>query len=927
MTDWTLTRDETTAETDLFNIQTTKSANPFGDFCIAKIDDFEGTHFDEYPFGTRVDAEVSENGSTYQDFTGFVVERRETDQQGADILEVESYTFDQFLRNNDVTNDQSGNTISAALEDIVKTDTPVTWNAANVEVVDDVELSLSLKDERVETALQMLSFKSGNEGFGVNDSLEFFFRPRETTHIDRGIDNTQWFDYDLPERGKEAINEVEVRFNGGNDSVVVDNPGQKLDLQEGLNLPDPGTQRARINRPEITDPKDAEDEARRYLKFKNATLSGTVTTYGLLDADPFDTIGVEITDRGIDDEFIITAIEKKWGRDETILTLVENRGFDADFIVRLAEKTERLDLRDSDPDAKVDRITTTNLAANLEVTGDLAGTTTDRSRFVNDGRNQVRDGWKGDGNLNIADVAVGTNNSGLSRSNSSLVSQVATATASETLVGDTSVDYSATFTQSGVEEVGLLDASGNLVCRATPETPVDLNSDTVTVTVDVTNDASVDRGVVTNAGQEAIRDVIADNSPTLPADYAYGSGTTAPAVTDTSLENQTYVTGLDEVLLKTADTTTQWQDIVPDFADDVPLKVEDGYLQHKPVTRLSEAENTTSVGTEVTSTDTIDWLSNSEGVYLEIAEDIVQLTFSFEHDIPADEAYVGIHATLDNFDGEVEYRLDGEPIEFGGFSYSGVTEAHFTSTAPIGKKLKAGTDYTFEARLIEDNNSTLYEGVIVDVIFVFDWGRRFTGGTGGWDLHQDDVNDGMAAFDGPSLYPNLQEVNLNTIDTRRTITKANINSSWYPSRWGDTVTNDQFISLSNNGTDYITTNNSETASANFASAETGLDVRVGLSHMDTEQSGDTPVKGMYGQQIDLLEAYANVDAIVSDGIGEVNSRAILPERTLTVGDTLTESGQLNANGTTLTRSVFADVDIDDQIRNLISSETLTFRTT
>jgi len=177
-----------------------------------------------------------------------------------------------------VSNDQSGKLISDAIQDIVQTDTPVSFNAAKVNVVDDFELRRSLQDERVETALQILSFESGNEGFGVDDTLEFFFRPRERDTVSRGIENTEWFNYDIPERGKEAINEVEVRFDDGNRSVVVDNPSQKLEIQNSLNLPDPATQRARIARPEITNAQDAESEGRRFLKLKNVTLTGTITT-------------------------------------------------------------------------------------------------------------------------------------------------------------------------------------------------------------------------------------------------------------------------------------------------------------------------------------------------------------------------------------------------------------------------------------------------------------------------------------------------------------------------------------------------------------------------------------------------------------------------------------------------------------------------
>ncbi|AFH21513.1 hypothetical protein OSG_eHP2_00200, partial [environmental Halophage eHP-2] len=170
MATWELFRDGV-KEQDLINVQYIDSANPFGDYVILQIEDNLGQKFDQFPYATEVEVTVTpEGGTQISKFVGFVVERRENDQQGQDVLEVEAYSFDQFLRQNDVSNDQSGKLISEAIEDIIKTDTPVSFNSAKIDVVDDV-LRRSLQDERVETALQILSFESSNEGFGVDDSL------------------------------------------------------------------------------------------------------------------------------------------------------------------------------------------------------------------------------------------------------------------------------------------------------------------------------------------------------------------------------------------------------------------------------------------------------------------------------------------------------------------------------------------------------------------------------------------------------------------------------------------------------------------------------------------------------------------------------------------------------------------------------------
>jgi len=202
MPTFTVLRDETTLADTVYDVQVTDTANPFGDFCVFKLDDSGGDRFDEYARGTRVDVDIDpddetltvqagetittdagttdtyttvNNGGTYENagtvtagtgtvedrFVGYVVERRELEQNGADVLEVEAYSFDQFLRRNTVTNDQRGNTIREALEDIVTTDTPVTFAASNVSVSDDQELTRSYRGDKVENALRDFAFKSG----------------------------------------------------------------------------------------------------------------------------------------------------------------------------------------------------------------------------------------------------------------------------------------------------------------------------------------------------------------------------------------------------------------------------------------------------------------------------------------------------------------------------------------------------------------------------------------------------------------------------------------------------------------------------------------------------------------------------------------------------------------------------------------------
>jgi hypothetical protein len=150
----------------LYDVVTVDAFNPFGDYAKAFFDDLDGSLFDLFSRGTKVDFEFRdslitsgdltvesgetktvnagtterfetvtvegelfvegdlfvERASSYsQDFVGFVVNDFEGEADGAEQLEVEAYTFDQFLRGDEVSSDLSGQTISSALEPLSKT--------------------------------------------------------------------------------------------------------------------------------------------------------------------------------------------------------------------------------------------------------------------------------------------------------------------------------------------------------------------------------------------------------------------------------------------------------------------------------------------------------------------------------------------------------------------------------------------------------------------------------------------------------------------------------------------------------------------------------------------------------------------------------------------------------------------------------------
>jgi len=114
---WQLTRAESEVEPQLYDVQLVQTANPFGDFAVFKIDDLEGTRFDQYPRGTRLDAVGAEetpdgtlvvpDGETVDvdnDTEGYISARSAGQLRvGGDVLEVDDGTT-QSIDSGDTAN-------------------------------------------------------------------------------------------------------------------------------------------------------------------------------------------------------------------------------------------------------------------------------------------------------------------------------------------------------------------------------------------------------------------------------------------------------------------------------------------------------------------------------------------------------------------------------------------------------------------------------------------------------------------------------------------------------------------------------------------------------------------------------------------------------------------------------------------------------
>jgi len=657
------------------------------------------------------------------------------------------------------------------------------------------------------------------------------------------------------------------------------------------------------------------------LKLKNVTLTGTITTFGLFDAEPLDTINAEIIPRGIDSEFVITQVEYDWGRDETTLTIVENRGFNEDLFVRLSEKTERIDLRGSDPQAVEDRIISADVAANVKTeieVGFGADTKFINSTTTNDGVNEIASEWGGDSNLKVSEMVVGDKATSLSRSDTELENQIASvdmsASGSNSIVflpNDKSVRFFAQFDSvPTIKEVGLKDASGNLIARGVLE-PFATAFINLFFTV---SDSTQSNGVVTDAGQTAIRDIIASNNPQTPDIYALGSNQTQPAESDTSLTSQIQNASLNRKELQNIDTTSEFESAIQ-IPNDSPLKVDqvNGALTTDPVTYIGEAENANFSGSLFSSAST---LSNGEGVNIGNTGNFVEFSFTVNQDVPAFELRVGTYAQLDNWDGEVSYFFDGD--KYRDVRFTGVTVQNSATGGFAGvndTKLDAGTTHTLRAETFPVASGTSGDH-IVDVMFAFDQRSQFN-----------ITNPSNNAFNGntydfPELFPDSVSASFPVVNTRRNLKEIELFQSW------NDTTNSTSVTLNlgsqsktvNNPTRNSNGNIRETLTAGASNVSRTASVDITLSRFnDTSTSSDLPRLGDGAQRMSFHVFDGDADSITRSDIGEATTRSIFPSGTLT--STIRESGQ-KSGGDLLTHSIFADVDPDND--NIIASEQIQF---
>jgi hypothetical protein len=600
---------ETLREADgLYDVITVDTFNPFGDFAKAFFDDQGGQLFDIFERGTQVELEYATDASNTlkvntnntktipsgttetfnqvivegdltvegdmiveendweRDFVGFVVNSPEPEADGANQLEIEAYRFDQFLRGDTVSSDLSGQNISSAIETVIKNDVPpVDYNASLVDVEDDFELERSYQGDPVEEFLLDVQLKSANEVFRVTDDLEFEFQRPERTRAPRDIDNTQWITHNIGEEGGDAVNQVTVFYNDGNDAVTVDNSSSQLNTQDNLNSSGPAQEGKRVTRPDIGSAGDATDVAERILERRGNTLTGTVTTFDLIDAQPGQVIDITVDTRGIDGEFRIAENRTRWLSETNELTVVQKKGADDDILIEQSRTLDRVQNRPADNAVTPDRVTDTRPAIDLDVSLNASVGAT-KAIFVNGGLNRIRDGLVNENEISNVNLLFSANPFTPVRSSDSLGGSVERESASVQSVfasGDAAaIEYEATTdSTTDVRLIGFEDAASNTLLGVIL-TDGPINNETVEIFVTVTANKSDNTRRTTADAHSLTRDILGTGGANFPEDYAYGDGTSDPSTSDSSLDNRVVKQSLTSITLDQASTTSDFQELL-----------------------------------------------------------------------------------------------------------------------------------------------------------------------------------------------------------------------------------------------------------------------------------------------------------------------------------------------------------------------------
>jgi hypothetical protein len=910
-----------TVEPNLIDVQTNQRENPYPDTATVTISDAAGTRREVYTQGKLVAIEGREfntSDSWQRQITGIVAEAREREEQGADILEVEVHDVDTLVRGNAVTEDLSGQSISAALEQIIKDETPATWNAANVEVEEDNNVTRSFLEEKIDNVIKIFSRRSAGEIWGVNKDLEFFFRPPETKKLDNALDGGDIFHWDLPERGEAPVNEVRAFYAGGNKVTTVDDAADKERLQEELGTSAPVTLSQSLMLENVSREPEAAAQAEEKLASRSSRLVGTASTLDyawLLAANPGDTVDLTIPDVGFSGVVRVVELSSQDYADRVDITFVETdeepKGYEDDFQVQIEDTLKRVEMRpatgaqqDDNVDQETRRIET-EVRGKLELQGDVGfDVPLDKSTVTKYGFNELRDSWIGKRTWNADQIAIGTGTSKPSRSDTALDNEVETVGVSVATSGPNAVtfttasDFTATET---ITEIGLKDSSaGELLVRATLAEGTSADGEGGSIGITVLNDDSVEQGVLTQTGQETARDIIADNSPDFSTDFAVGSGTTAVDETDTALATEEDSRAIGNAIVKDLTTDALFnEELSGGFGQTDPLRVDGDAVTLSRTAHVVDAAGADHDGLfdNVGFTVSDSSYTGGEALPFEQDNDIIY-DFTLNHRIPDGSLAFGLRLNDTGNDFMLRAEIEGPDgfVDLVDFSTTRSSIGWFTQ--PLDGSLGPGS-CTLRINGEATGNTGEYT---IDALVVYD--RRYHDPVD----FDNSISAGGFLDSPPEFTP--QAFAFDTAELQEPVTSATIDATL------NDTSGDQYLSIEGNQTA-----NSSSASASGFNSTTQLDYSAQLGGFGS-RTDKSPTQGFTAQELQALRLSIGTSGLSKAGQAAVKVESNIPPDVIN-GVDLTEAGTKDITGDLQTRSRFAATPVDPGVQ-IINQQVIRF---
>jgi hypothetical protein len=443
------------------------------------------------------------------------------------------------------------------------------------------------------------------------------------------------------------------------------------------------------------------------------------------------------------------------------------------------------------------------------------------------------------------------------------------------------------------------------------ESAVDLGGD-VTFEITVENDTENTDNILTTTGLTAVRDILLNQTPATPAEYVFGTGDDAPQESDTSLTNEEYRASLARLEIQQADTSTEWQNITS-LQSDEPLYIESGQLKLAQTAFFFEAEDNFNLSGDVSDTNASAGQAES---HIAGSGFSASTSFAVDYTIPGENVGVGLR-----------YRPVSDPDSDGDFEGPGFTisvNGNTIESRPAGGYFSDAYDWdTFEGigsvnDLDPGSHTITYSGSGTD-----NGGTFYIDAIVVYDTRENPSFDNSVDSDGylssPALYPQSEDTRLDNATSQVNSKEVFVTTSW------NDVSNNQEIRVGKKGdVNPVVQTNTQTFTNTFTDFASAWFVEFQLSRYGSRDTA-SPTSGFKGQSIDSHAFEIDPDQIQPDAIGKTTSRAIVDNPVQ--GVVLTESGQVTDSDTLLTHSVFAEVELDSTINNLISAETIIFQPT